>query len=258
MSASWSAHQGIYHVKAVFQRLRLRTKLAFMLVLAVLALSASIGAGASLMYQRMVRDRIGELSAVLDTVISLAKDLEAQVDAHSITREQALARIRDDIHRIRFDGGNYLSLTRMDGVVLAHGSTPALEGKASTARDSDGRSVADLARAALAGRDAGWVRYFFPRPGETVAKLKIAAVTRFAPWDSYFLAGAYVDDLDADYQQSLVRLGSIGGGILLVIMVVTWLVNRDITRSLGALRAAMARLAAGETCRRDPGCRAGR
>jgi methyl-accepting chemotaxis protein len=247
-------HRGIPLVTRLLQRFRLRTKLAFLLALAVLAVSASIGAGASLVYRRMVEDRIEKLNAVLDSTLSLAKGLETDVAAHRMTREQALDQMRTDIHLIRFGAGDYLSLQTMEGVVLAHGSTPALEGKESTARDADGHSVADLTRAALSGgSDNGVIRYAFPRPGETVPKPKIAAVTRFAPWGAYLLAGTYVDDLDADYRQVVVSLGGIGGGILLLILVVTWLVNRDITRSLGALRGAMAKLAAGETTVAIPG-----
>jgi methyl-accepting chemotaxis protein len=237
---------------------RIHTKLAFLLALAVLAVSASIGAGASLLYQRMVEDRIDKLSAILDTAISLAKGLEAEVAAHRMTHEQALEQMRNDVHQIRFGVGDYLSLQTMAGIVLAHGSTPALEGKQSTARDADGNSVSDLTRAALGSSgDTGVIRYSFPRPGETVPKPKIAAVARFAPWDAYLLAGTYVDDLDADYRQAVIRLGGIGGGILLLILVVTWLVNHDITRSLGALRAAMGTLAAGETTIDIPGTERG-
>jgi methyl-accepting chemotaxis protein len=236
-----------FSVTTIIQHFRLRTKLAFLLALAVLAVAASIGVGASLMYRRMVADRIAELTAVVDTATSLVNGLEAQVVAHRITREDAIARIRDDVHHIRFGNGDYLSLQTMDGLVLAHGVLPQNEGTTSTAKAADGRSIAQLARQALANSDKGVIQYAFPRPGETEPKPKIAAVERIPAWDAYFVGGTYVDDLDADYHTSLVRLGTMGGGILLVIMVVTWLVNHDITRSLGALRAAMAKLATGDS-----------
>jgi methyl-accepting chemotaxis protein len=240
-------------VTTLLQRFRLRTKLAFLLALAVVAVGASIGAGASLMYRRMVEDRVGELNSVVDTAMSLAKGLEVQVASHRITREQALARVSDDLHQIRFGDGDYLSLQTRDGMVIAHGADQTREGKPSSARDASGRSITEIIRTVLATGDTGVIRYSFPRPGETVPKPKIAYVARFAAWDLIFLAGTYVDDLDADYQRSLVRLGGIGGGILVAILLITWLVNRDITRSLGALRAAMAKLAAGENAVEIPG-----
>src|SRR3954465_11289111 len=103
---------------SLLHRLRLRTKLAIVLGLAVLALIASIDAGASLLYRRMVDDRVGKLSAVLETTISLAKGLEAQVTAKQMTHEQALERMRAFVHQIRFGEGDYISIQAMDGIVL--------------------------------------------------------------------------------------------------------------------------------------------
>ncbi len=237
----------------LLQRFRLRTKLAFLLAMATLAVAGSIGAGASLMYRRMVDDRIAKLNAVVDTSISLIKGLEEQVVAQRMTREEAIGRAREYVHQIRYGNGDYLSLQTLDGIILAHGANPALEGKTSVGRDANGRTVAQLTRAALANGDSAVVRYAFPRPGATVPLPKIAYVHRFAPWAAFVLAGTYVDDLDADYQDSVFRLAGIGGGILVVILMVTWMVNRDITRSLGALRLMMAKLAAGERGAEIPG-----
>ncbi len=68
-----------------------------------------------------------------------------------------------------------------------------------------------------------------------------------------FGAGAYVDDLDAAFHSSLLRLTSIGGAILVVTLLAAWLVNRDITVSFGSLRSAMDRLAKGDLATEVPG-----
>jgi hypothetical protein len=51
----------------------------------------------------------------------------------------------------------------------------------------------------------------------------------------------YTDDLDAALQATLRELIGFGGIILLVTTVVAWLINRDITGSLGGLNSVMAR-----------------
>ena len=195
----------------ILSRLRLRTKLALLLGLAALGLVAAIGVGASLIHQRMIEGRVAELSAVLDTTLSLAKGLEADVVAHRLTREQAMERMREDVHLIRFGGGDYVSVQDRDGIVVAHGAQRAMEGKPGAARDSQGRSVIQLARNSLTSAGKGVIQYPFPRPGETVPQPKIAAVANFAPWDALFLAGTYVDDLEAEYRASLFQLSEIGG-----------------------------------------------
>jgi methyl-accepting chemotaxis protein len=86
----------------------------------------------------------------------------------------------------------------------------------------------------------------FPKPGQTRALSKVVAVARFAPWNIIIYSGAYTDDLEAAFRASLVNVVVIGGAILLVTALVAWLVSRDISHSLGGLKAIMGRLAKGE------------
>ena len=62
-----------------------------------------------------------------------------------------------------------------------------------------------------------------------------------------------VDDLDAAFHTTLLRLSLIGGAILLVTLVVGWRVNRDITVPIDSLKAAMDQLAKGDLTTVVPG-----
>jgi methyl-accepting chemotaxis protein len=248
-SRSPLAPSGISFVKFL-GHLRLRAKLTLLLGLSALGLILSIGAGAFQMHQRMVDDRVDKLRAVVQSAIAFAHSLESRVVARQLTREQAMALLRDDIHAIRFDAGaGYVSVQGEDAngrvIVLAHGIDPRREDKPSDTKDSEGRPISDLITEVLNGHDNGIVRYLFPKPGQTVPLLKLSYVARFDPWKAAFYAGAYIDDLDADFRATLSRLVMIGGSILLMTLLSGWLINRDITRSLDRLRDAMGRLAHG-------------
>jgi methyl-accepting chemotaxis protein len=234
--------------------LRLRTKLTLLLTLSILAVVVSIGAAASLMRQRMFDDRVDKLRAVVQSTVGIAQSLENRVVAHQITREQALDTIRDDIHAMRFDTGTgYVVAQTLNNITVIHGTVPALEGKPAGVTDENGRSVTDLIKDALANSDNGVVSYSFPKPGQTERQPKVSYVARFAPWDLVFLAGAYVDDIEGAYHAMLLRLTLVGGAILLITLLAVWLINRDITRSLGGLRDAMVKLAYGELATSVPG-----
>jgi methyl-accepting chemotaxis protein len=242
----------------LLSNLKLRTKLALLLGLSALALVASIAAAALLMHQRMVSDRVDKLHAVVQATIGIAHSLEDRVAANQLTREEAVALFRDDIHAMRFDAGaGYVSaqMEAPDGriVILAHGSDPSREGQPSNAKDSNGRLISELIGAALNGHDSGVIRYLFPKPGKTEPLLKLSYVARFEPWNAAFYAGAYTDDLDASFNASLLRLGSIGGVILALTLLAAWLVNRDIAVSLGGLKTTMERLAKGDLTATVPG-----
>jgi methyl-accepting chemotaxis protein len=237
----------------LLSHLRLRIKLALLLGLAVVAVVVSIGAAGSQMRQRMLDDRIDKLRTVVQSAMGFAQSLEKQVAAGGLTRERALAQFRDDLHTMRFDGTNYVLVQTMDGLVVMHGGDPAREGKPTASKDANGRSSADLARDALRSADEGVISYLALKPGTAQPTPKLSYIARFAPWQVVFIAGDWTEDLDAAYQATLLRLGTIGTAILLVTLLAVWLINRDITRSLGRLRDAMVHLAYGELSSTVPG-----
>jgi methyl-accepting chemotaxis protein len=231
----------------ILSRLRLRTKLALLMGLSALALVVSIGVAASIMHQRMIDDRVDKLRGITQAALGIAQSLENQVVSHAMTREQALDQLRKAAQVIRFDAGSgYIVAQTLDtSMIVLHGANPGLEGKPSTAKDASGKPLTDMIRDALRNSDEGFVSYTFVKPGESKPQPKVAYVARFVPWDLVFVVGAYTDDLDAAYRTSLRTLAATGGAILLVIVLVAWLINRDISGSLGRLKAAMESLAKG-------------
>ena len=228
--------------------------MSLLLGLSALAVVVSIGAAASLMQQRMLDDRVDKLRAVVQSTLGIAQSLENQVTAHALTREQALAKLREDIHALRYDNGaGYVFAQTLDNIFVLHGANPALEGKPSSVVNENGKPLTELIRDALRNSDDSTVSYMFPKPGRAEPQPKTTYVARFAPWDLVFGAGAYIDDLHATFRASLLRLASIGGVILAVTLLAAWLVNRDITASLGVLRTAMDRLAKGDLTTVIPG-----
>jgi methyl-accepting chemotaxis protein len=235
-------------------RCKLRVKLAILMGLSSIALIVVIALGASMLHRNMYDGRVDKLRAIVDGTAGFAKSLDAQVSSGKISREQSLAALRQMIHGLRFDRGNgYVTASGFDGVTLIHGADPSREGKPSAAVDAAGHTVPDLVRATLRGADAGVISYVFPKPGQTVPQPKISFVMNYPPINGYFLAGAYVDDIEAEYTAILWRLVGVGGVALLILLLSTWLINRDITRPLGGLKASMERLAKGDLNTEIPG-----
>jgi len=238
----------------LLNHLKLRSKLAILLGMATLAVIGSIGTGLSIMRDRMTTDRIEKLRTVVEMTSSLARFMEAEVQAGRLTHDQALGQFRSQVHALRYDEGTgYLVVQGEDDVILAFGPDPKRDGTPSSARDASGRSNADQIREVLRHAGDGVITYFYPKPGETVPKQKLAFVARFAPWKAVILTGVWVDDLEADYRTSLTRLSIVGGLIVLTTVLVAWLINRDISGSLDRLRVAMESLSHGDLSAAVPG-----
>jgi methyl-accepting chemotaxis protein len=232
---------------SLFTGLGVRAKLAVLMALSALALVASIGVATGLMHRRMIDDRLDKLHAVLILAEGLAQSLQDQVESHAITRAQALATFRAHVHHLRFGGaGDYLIVYGADNRVMMHGGDPAREGKPTTARDEHGRLSTDLARDVLRNAPGGAIWYRVAKPGEAVPQMKVTYVAEFAPWQAMFMAGAWINDIDADFNASLIRLGTIGAGLLCISLLAAWLISRDIARALGQLKLSMQKLAGGD------------
>jgi methyl-accepting chemotaxis protein len=239
----------------LLSHLRLRTKMAVLLGMSAVAMVAIAVVGAATLHQRMLDDRSDKLQAIVSATVALAGALEAQVVAHEITRQQAMEQMHRDIRTIRYDNGiGYLSVQDMrTGNTLMHGVNPAIEGKPTPADTATGQPISQFVDDAVRSSDIGRTSYMFPKPGETVSLRKMVAVARFPPWGVAFYTGAYTDDLDAAFRVSLLWMGVVGGSIMLLTLVVAWLVNHDLTASLGGLRNAMGRLARGDLAAIVPG-----
>ena len=240
---------------SILNRLKLRTKLTVLVGLSALAMAAIAVIAAATLHQRMLDDRIDKMRAAVNSAVSIAAGLDARVSSGELSRDQAFDLLHRDIRAIRFDGGvGYLSVVdATTGKLVMHGTNPALEGKPTPNDTATGRPISDFVLDAVRSSDEGVARYMYPKPGQTEALAKIVAVNRFAPWGLVFYAGAYTDDLDADFHASLLWMLSVGGAIMLVSLLAAWLINRDITISLGNLKTAMHRLANGELTTDVPG-----
>ncbi len=102
----------------------------------------------------------------------------------------------------------------------------------------------DIAKTGSSPTGTGYIRYWWAKPGETEPGAKISYVKRFGPWGWDFVAGAYMDDIQAQFYasigRSLAMLAVLG---VLVSLVASW-VAKNVIRSVGGEPAAAAAIAA--------------
>ncbi len=238
---------------SLLKRVSFRSKLLLLMAVSALAVAVSVGSSGVIMRARMVEDRADKLGAVVASVLSVAQGYEAQIAAGQLTREQAMARLTDVIRTLRFDGGSGYILAQRDGITIVHGTDPKRDNKPSTATLSDGRDRWAAIVDALKDRDNAYIAYALPVPGKSQPESKLAYVARFKPWDLVFLAGANTDDLDAEFKATTIKLGGLGGLVILIAVLIAWSINRDICGGVGALILSLDRLTANDLDDAVPG-----
>ena len=231
----------------LLSRLNIRTKLASMVALAALTVCAIIALSASLSESRMMNDRIVQMHTAVDLLVGMAQTLQDEVTAGKITLAEAQAQFRQRGRKMSFNNGQgYPVVYAADTSIMLNGANAQLEGKITGATDSNGVVIADAQMgAARKSPEGGTASYLYPRPGETVPVRKMVFVRSFAPWNVVMSYGLYVDDIDADVNALLWRLGSVGAGLIVVMGLLSWLIARDVLGALDRQKNRMQRIATG-------------
>lgn len=186
-----------------------------------------------------------DLADVTDMAVSIVADYAKQADAGKLSVDDAKAQAIARIDAQRYGATGYITIVRSDSVLIDHPISPKLNGKDMSAfRDAKGGALYhDIAAAGSSAGGTGYLSYWWPKPGETVPSEKIGYVKRFAPWNWDFIAGAYMDDIQAQFYHTLER--SAGMLVLLSVLVsfvASWVV-RNVVRSIGGEPSAAAGIA---------------
>jgi methyl-accepting chemotaxis protein len=229
-------------------RLKIRTKLASMVVLAAVTICTVIAVSASLSRSRMLDDRVTQMRTAVDLLLGLAQSLQDEVAAGKMTRAEAQIQFRQRGRKMSFNKGQgYPVVYNSDTSILLNGANPQLEGKITGATDSNGVVIAEAQiGAARKSPEGGTTSYLYPRPGQTEAVRKMVYVRGFAPWNVVMSYGLYVDDVDADVRALMMQLGAVGAGLLVLMGLLSWLIARDILGALDRQKGRMQRIAEGD------------
>jgi methyl-accepting chemotaxis protein len=216
--------------------------------LSAIALCGIIALSASLSQKRMLQDRIEQLHSAVDMVMGLAQSLQEEVEAGKLSLADAQVQFRTRAGRMMFNKGQGypVAYRTTDTGVMMNAANPKLEGKVTGATDSNGvlisRAIID---AALRDAGGGTASYLYPRPGQTIPVEKLVFTRHFAPWNIVIAVGLYVDDLNSDFTALLIRLATIGGGVIALMGLLSWLISRDVLGALKRLQNRMQSISGG-------------
>src|SRR4051812_18088776 len=196
----------------LLSRFTIRTKLTSMVLVSAASICAVIAVAASLSQTRMQHDRMEQLHTAVDLMVGMAESMQEQIAAGKISLADAQLQYRALARNMTFGNKQgYLVAYRPDGVLLVNAGNPKLEDKFTGAKDSNGvlisKAIIDAGKQSATG---GATYYLYPRPGQTDPTAKMVFARYYAPWDMTFSTGLYIDDLDADVNALLVRLGLLG------------------------------------------------
>ena len=229
------------------QRLSIVHRLYLLIAVALLGVVGFAVAELAQIRSELTRAGQAKLRSLGETALAVAAHYHALSTAGTLSEAQAKAAAAATVGAMRYSGSEYFWINDMTPVMVMHPARPELNGKnLSELKDPTGKRLFVEFVDMVKREGSGIVEYQWPKPGSDMPVAKASFVTRFAPWDWVIGTGVYTDDLDAQFRTEAFRMLSIAAVVVTLIASIALLIGRGI-RPLGAMTAAMRRLAEGNT-----------
>jgi methyl-accepting chemotaxis protein len=221
-------------------------KLGILVGVTLLGLCIAGALAGYLMQQEMLRARIDQTKSMVEMARGMAGELKSQVDAGKLTKEQAMAQLRQFGNAMRYDkGSGYLFGTTYEGITQLS-PDPKQVGTNRMDVVTNGRHLSQEIMAGVKANGEVLLHYEYMKPGEKTPVRKIGYAVAVPGFDMYLGTGAYLDDLDDKFRPIIWVLAIAIVGIGAVSSAIAWLLGRSISRPLALLGSRMQDLADGK------------
>ena len=181
----------------------------------------------------LTEERRTKLRANVEIAESVVKGYAARVDSGELTVAEAQKRAIANISAMRFNPEGYFVVQDQDFIALVHANQKIVGKSQRDFKDTNGKYFIQEQRRQIDATGEAQVDYSFPHPGDTVPAPKITYAKLFKPWGWTIFTGAYVDSIELVFYSELKGIQSITIAIGLLLTALTYLVIRNVARSLG-------------------------
>jgi methyl-accepting chemotaxis protein len=221
-------------------------KLGILVGVTLLGLCIAGALAGYLMQQEMLRARVDQTKSIVEMARNMAGELKAQVDSGKLTREQAMAQLRQLGNAMKYDrGSGYLFGTAYDGITQLS-PDPKQVGTNRMDVVTNGRKLSTELMEGVKANGEVTLRYEYVKPGQEALVRKMSYAVAVPGFDMYLGTGAYLDDLDDKFRPIIWVLGLAILGIGVISSAIAWFIGRSISRPLALLGARMQDLADGK------------
>ncbi|CAE6714079.1 hypothetical protein R69776_06991 [Paraburkholderia nemoris] len=218
-------------------------KLALPLVVSLISLLVVSGFDAYHVRDVQMELRRNQLQRVTEVANSIVKDYYSISRKGTLDEAAAKQQALERLQALHYGGDGYFTITDSNQIGVMNPTKPASNGKSMAGvKDANGTLIYEKIVDASRAPDGSFIEYVWPHVGQTTPVPKVAFVLRFEPWDWIITTGAYVDDINAEFEASLVQSAIVVlgiGGLLILLML---LCNSSIQSTVGGDPADAAQL----------------
>ena len=240
----------------MLDRLKLRTKIALLVIAALLGLVSLAVFSAIEMRRDLIGGRKEVIRSVLDGIHATLSAYQAHEAAGTLTREQAQKAAAEAIGMVRYGGQDgkteYVYSFTTEGVGIYHVIKERIgQNMLEKIKDAQGNYTwKDILTAVRQSPGGAYLTTFTARPGQKETVEKLGYVKLFEPWSWVIGTGVYVDDINGEFEKRLLTDLAVAGFLIALIAGLGFVIARGVLRQVGGEPSAaidfMSRVAAGD------------
>lgn len=178
---------------------------------------------------QFIQDKKRELKSVVELAYNIIEIYNKRVVNGELSLAEAQIRAGRDLSQLRFAGKEYFFAYDMQGVTKALGSDSLQIGvNRYEYTDKQGTKIMQRLIDLCKTQGGGYLTYFYPRPGDSVASQKTSYVMYYKPWQWFVGSGLYLDDVNENI--SIIQNNLIFA--LLLGLIAAFIIGSLITRAI--------------------------
>jgi methyl-accepting chemotaxis protein len=195
----------------------------------------------------IMKDKQATVSNLVQEATSMAASYQKQVEAGTLTKEDAQKQAAERIAAMRYNEKDYIWINDLTPRMVMHPIKPEMNGKdLSDSKDPNGKLLFMEMVKVCKEKGNGFVEYVWEKQGSSSPMPKISYVELYQPWGWIIGTGIYIDDIDAQMLKIMFGIG-VALCILLALTTVSALfIARSITVPTLVLAGQTKQVARGE------------
>ncbi|MSN24602.1 MAG: HAMP domain-containing protein [Geobacter sp.] len=195
----------------------------------------------------IMEEKQATVSYLVQEATTLLGSYQKQVEAGTLTKEDAQKQAAEKIGAIRYNEKDYLWINDMTPKMIMHPIKPELNGKdLSENKDANGKLHFNEMVKVCKESGKGFVQYMWAKPGGGAPVPKLSYVELYQPWGWVVGTGIYIDDVTAHVHEIQIGIGIALLVILALSILLAWVVSRTVTGPIKAVVNTIKDIAQGE------------
>ncbi|TDP54049.1 methyl-accepting chemotaxis sensory transducer with Cache sensor [Bacteriovorax stolpii] len=165
----------------------------------------------------------------IGTISKFYQDFKDNKITEAVAKEEALKAIK----ALRYNEKEYFWINDMKPTMIMHPINEKLINQdLSAKKDANGKLLFVDMTEIVKKDKAGYLKYYWERPGETVPVPKISYVKGFEPWGWVVGTGVYVDDVVAEVRAVTIKVWTVLASVLAIAVILVTLFSGYLTKTL--------------------------